>query len=142
MRIIAYSICIVVSIGLIVGCSSIQPPPPAKILDASTHSSTACQKADSMWNDKIIPSLYADLPVLTAPGVLDLIALARTSFTIRSLTNDSDELDGEPRLVSVSYPASRHVAIPESMKVVPTVSSAGCRWRPNLLKRLPYQHWH
>lgn len=100
MRILVYSIFLVVSIGLIVGCSSIQPSPPAKIMDASTHSSTACQKADSMWNDKIIPTMYGDLPALTAPGVLDLIALARTSFTIRSLTNDSDELDvGHRKLV-------------------------------------------
>ena len=100
MRILVYSIFLVVGIGVIVGCSSIQPSPPAKILDASTHSSTACQKADSMWNDKIIPTIYGDLPALTAPGIRDLITLARTSITIRSLTNDSDELDmGHRKLV-------------------------------------------
>jgi hypothetical protein len=100
MRILDYSIVLVVSIGVIVGCSNIQSSRPAKILDASTHSLTACQKADSMWNDKIIPTTYVDLPALTAPGVLDLITLARTSFTIRSLTNDSDELDeGHRKLV-------------------------------------------
>lgn len=100
MRILVYSIFIVVSIGLIVGCSSIQPSPPAKILNTSTDSLTACQKADSMWNDKIIPTMYGDLPTLTSPGVWDLFTLARTSFTIRSLTNDSDELDvGHRKLV-------------------------------------------
>ena len=100
MRILVYSIFLVVGIGVIVGCSSIQPSPPAKILDSSTHSSTACQKAYSMWNDKIIPTMYGDLPALTTPGFLDLITLARTRFTIRSLTNDSDELDvGHRKLV-------------------------------------------
>ncbi len=100
MRIFVYSIFLVFSIGPMVGCSSTEPSPPAKILDASTHSLTACQKADSMWNDKIITTIYGDLPTLTAPGIWDLITLARTSFTIRSLTNDSDELDvGHRKLV-------------------------------------------
>jgi uncharacterized protein YceK len=100
MRILVFIISIVVSIGVLAGCSSIQPSPPAKITDASTLSLTACQKADSMWNDKIIPTLYGDLPALTAPGVLDLFSLAQTGFTIRSLTNDSDELDvGHRKLV-------------------------------------------
>jgi hypothetical protein len=100
MRIPVYSIVLVFSVGLIVGCSSIQPSPPAKIMDASTHSFTACQNADSMWNDKIIPTIYGDLPALTTPGVLDLVTLAQTGFTIRSLTNDSDELDvGHRKLV-------------------------------------------
>jgi hypothetical protein len=53
-----------------------------------------------MWNDKIIPSMYNDLPALTAPGVLDLFKLVQTSFTIRALTNNSDELDlGHRKLV-------------------------------------------
>jgi hypothetical protein len=100
MRIPVYSIGIVISIGLIVACSSIQPSPPAIILDASTISFTACQKADFMWNDKIIPTMYGDLPPLTSPGVWDLFTLAKTSFTIRSLANDSDELDvGHRKLV-------------------------------------------
>lgn len=91
---------LVVGIGVLAGCSSIQPSPPAIILDASIHASTACQKADSMWNDKIIPAIYSDLPTLTAPGIWDLFTLAKTSFTIRSLTNDSDELDvGHRKLV-------------------------------------------
>jgi hypothetical protein len=53
-----------------------------------------------MWNNKIIPTLYGELPPLTAPGVWDVIKLAQTGFTIRSLTNDSDELDvGHRKLV-------------------------------------------
>jgi len=100
MRILYFLISVVASIGVLAGCSSIQPSTSAKTTPASTLSWTACQKADSMWNDKIIPTMYGDLPALTAPGILDLITLARTSFTIRSLTNDSDELDvGHRKLV-------------------------------------------
>jgi hypothetical protein len=99
MRVLITLIFFVAGIGVIVGCSSIQPSPAAKIMEAS-HSLTACQKADLMWNDKIIPTIYSELPALTAPGVWDLFTLAKTSFTIRSLTNDSDELDvGHRKLV-------------------------------------------
>jgi hypothetical protein len=72
----------------------------AKNTTASTLSLTACQKADFMWKDKIIPTLYGDLPPLTAPGIWDLFSLVKTGFTIRSLSNDSDELDaGHHKLV-------------------------------------------
>jgi hypothetical protein len=129
MRVLIPLISLVAGIGVIAGCSSIQPPPTAKILDAS-HSLTACEKADFMWKEKIIPTIYSDLPALTAPGVRDIFKLAQTSFTIRSLTNDSDELDvghrklvhawGQ-RLVSDLSQVRERMAIPESMKVVLTV---------------------
>jgi hypothetical protein len=100
MRIHISLIPLIAGIGIITGCSSIQPSSAGKILDTSTQSLTACQKADFMWNNKIIPTIYGDLPALTAPGVLDLLKLAKTSFTIRSLTNESDELDvGHPKIV-------------------------------------------
>lgn len=100
MRILVSVVSLVVGIGVLAGCGSIQPSSAEKILDTSTQSLTACQKADSMWNEKIIPTIYGDLPALTAPGVWDLITLARTGFTIRSLNNDSDELDsGHRKLV-------------------------------------------
>jgi len=100
MRVLIFSlIALVAGVSVIVGCSSFQPSPEVKILDASTRSLTACQKAGLMWNDKIIPTVYGDLPALTAPGVGDLFTLARTSFTIRSLTNDGDELDAGRRKV-------------------------------------------
>ena len=100
MRVLISLISLVAGVGVITGCGSFQPSPAAKLLDAATQSLTACQKADSMWNDKIIPAIYAGLPALTAPGVGDLFKLAKTSFTIRSLTNDSDELDaGHRKLV-------------------------------------------
>lgn len=100
MRVFISLISLVAGAGVMLGCGSFQQSPAAKILDASTQSMTACQKADVMWNDKIIPTIYGDLPALTAPGVWDLFQLAKTSFTIRSLTNESDELDvGRRKLV-------------------------------------------
>lgn len=118
--------------GVIAGCGSIQPSPSTNNLVGSTQTLTACQKADSMWNDKILPTIYADLPALTTPGFLDFFNLAKTSFTIRALSNDSDELDvgrrklvhawgAEARFGSVSSPVRERQAIPGSMKVVPTV---------------------
>lgn len=99
MRVLISLISLVAGAGVIAGCS-FQPSPAAKILDASTPSLTACQKADFMWNDKIIPTIYSDLPALTATGIGDIFKLAQTSFTIRSLTNDGDELDvGRRKLV-------------------------------------------
>lgn len=100
MRIHISFLPLIAGIGVITGCGSIQPSSAGKILDTSAQSLTACQKADFMWNNKIIPTIYGDLPALTAPGVLDLFTLAKTSFTIRSLTNESDELDvGHRKLV-------------------------------------------
>lgn len=101
MRVLISLISLVAGVSVIVGCSSsFQPSPEAKILDASTRSLTACQKADFMWNEKIMSTVYGDLPALTAPGIGDLFKLAQTSFTIRSLTNDGDELDvGRRKLV-------------------------------------------
>jgi hypothetical protein len=100
MRILISLISLVAGAGVVAGCGSVPSSPAAKSLDASRQSLTACQKADLMWNDKIIPTIYADLPALTAPGVGDLLKLAQTHFTIRSLTNDGDELDvGRRKLV-------------------------------------------
>jgi len=106
MRVLISFISLVAGVGIIVGCGSFQPSPEAKTLDASTRSLTACEKADLMWNDKIIPTLYGDLPALTAPGVGDLFKLARTRFTIRSLTNDGDELDAGRRKVVHAWGAA------------------------------------
>lgn len=54
---------------------------------------TACQKADAMWNGKILPSRYAQLPPLASPGLFDLVQLARTSFSIKAFTTEGDELE-------------------------------------------------
>jgi type IV pilus biogenesis protein CpaD/CtpE len=56
MRVPVVSIFLVAGIGVIIGCSSIQPSLSAKIPDPY-RSLTACQKTDLMWNDKIIPTM-------------------------------------------------------------------------------------
>ena len=100
MRVPIFFTLLVAGMGILSGCGSIQPSLPAKSPDNSSQSLTASQKADLIWNDKIIPTIYSDLPALTAPGVLDLFKFAQTSFTIRALTNNSDELDlGHRKLV-------------------------------------------
>lgn len=104
-------ISLVIGIGVLVGCS--KPSRSAQIPNVATHSLTACQQADSIWNDKIIPTIYGDLPPLTTPGVWDLITLARISFTIRSLTNTSDELDeGRRKLIHARGAVARFRFVP------------------------------
>jgi len=61
---------------------------------------TACQKVDSMWNDKIAPSRYDQLPPLTSPGIFDLLKLASSSFSVKALTAEGDELEeGRRKLI-------------------------------------------
>jgi len=53
-----------------------------------------------MWNNKIVPSRYVHLPPLTSPGVFDLLKLATSSFSIKALTTDGDELEeGRRKLI-------------------------------------------
>jgi hypothetical protein len=100
-------------LGAVAGCAAPKPVTRAKPPDASTRALAACQKADAMWNDKIVPTRYGNLPPLTSPGILDLLTLARTSFTIRSLTNDSDELDeGHRKLVHAFGAEARFRLVP------------------------------
>jgi hypothetical protein len=61
---------------------------------------TACQKADSMWNDRIIPSRYDQLPLLTTPGIFDVLKLLTTRFSVKALTVEGDELEeGRRKLI-------------------------------------------
>ena len=100
MRVLFSMIALVLGAGEVASCTSLNTSPAEKFPEASTRSQTACQKAELMWNDKIVPTVYENLPALTSPGVLDVFTLAKTSFTIRSLTNDGDELDvGHRKLV-------------------------------------------
>jgi len=103
----------VLGLGAAAGCAAPQPVVPARFPDASSRASTACQKVDAMWNDKIVATRYGNLPPLTSPGILDLLTLASTSFTIRSLTNDGDELDaGHRKLVHAFGAEARFRLVP------------------------------
>lgn len=61
---------------------------------------TACQKADSMWTVKIVPSRYEELPPLTSPGIFDLFKLLSSSYSVKALTSEGDELEhGRHKLI-------------------------------------------
>jgi hypothetical protein len=82
------------------GCQSNDPMqfrhPPSPVMT----SGTACQKADSMWNDKIAPSRYEQLPPLTSPGFFDLLRLLSSHFLVKALTAEGDELEeGRRKLI-------------------------------------------
>jgi len=66
MRLFVFLVSLILSLGSVAGCASHQPFQAAKVPDSSTRSLTACQKTDSMWNDKIVPTVYGNLPALTA----------------------------------------------------------------------------
>ena len=85
---------------LVTGCQSADLNPDVLTLNSNTLQRSACQKADAMWNDKIIPSRYDLLPTLTSPGILDLFKLATSSFSIKALTSEGDELEiGRRKLI-------------------------------------------
>ena len=88
---------LIVGAGFFAGCGMLHPTLPAAVAGTSNTALNACEKAEMMWNGKIVPSIYGELPALTAPGLRDLLDLASTRFTIRSLTNDGDELDAGRR---------------------------------------------
>jgi len=53
-----------------------------------------------MWNDKIAPSRYAQLPALTSPGFLDFLKLITGNFALKALTTQGDELEaGRSKLI-------------------------------------------
>ena len=82
------------------GCQSADLRPVARAPHPAAPPRTACQKADAMWNDKILPSRHDALPPLASPGVVDLLALATTHFSVQALTNQGDELEeGRPKRI-------------------------------------------
>ena len=82
------------------GCQSADLIPVARAPDPTLSHRTACQKADSMWNDKIVPSRYEQLPPLSTPGIFDLLRLTMSSFSVKALTTEGDELEeGRHKLI-------------------------------------------
>ncbi len=83
------------------GCKNSAAQPLSPTDDPITPSRSACEKADFMWNDRIVPTQYgAELPALTAPGIWDVFKLAMPGFTVKSLTAGGDELEpGRRKLV-------------------------------------------
>lgn len=65
---------------------------------ASAHRS-ACEKADELWNDRILASRYETLPALTSPGIFDLFSLLNSHFSAKAFTSEGDELEEGRRKV-------------------------------------------
>ena len=74
------------------GCQSADLIPAAPVADRLASGQSACQKADAMWNDRIVPSRHAQLPPLSSPGVFDLLKLLTSGFSVKALSTESDEL--------------------------------------------------
>lgn len=84
----------------VAGCQSAVPLPSAVAATPTQPGLSACQKADSMWNDKILVSRYPTLPPLTSPGLLDLLTLVTGDFSVKALRTQGDELEaGRTKLI-------------------------------------------
>lgn len=82
------------------GCQSADLIVATPTPNASLSPRTACQKADSMWNDRIVPSRYAHLPALTSPGVWEFLKLITGHFSVKALSTQGDELEaGRNKLI-------------------------------------------
>lgn len=82
------------------GCQNAERISHASASNHTASPRTACQKADAMWNDKILPSRYDQLPPLISPGVIDLLTLITPSFSVKALTTEGDELEeGRHKLI-------------------------------------------
>jgi hypothetical protein len=75
------------------GCQSAVPLPSATAAGPMEPAGSACEKADSMWNDNILASRYQTLPPLTSPGLLDLLTLTTGDFSVKALSAGGDELE-------------------------------------------------
>ncbi len=62
-----------------------QAPPAAQL--------GACEKAETMWRDKILPSRYEELPPLSGVGFTDLLAVLNRAFSLKAFTTEGDELE-------------------------------------------------
>jgi hypothetical protein len=80
---------------------------------------SACAKADFIWNERILPSRYTQLPPLAAPGLHDLLKLLSSRYSVKALSHEGDEMEpgrrklvhpfgAEARLKLVVDPASSH----------------------------------
>lgn len=67
-------------------------PPVLAVQPPDAVSLSACEKAEAMWNDKIVPSRYEQLPPLAGAGFTDLLAVLNRAFALDAFTTEGDEL--------------------------------------------------
>jgi hypothetical protein len=59
----------------------------------TTAALSACEKAETMWRTRILPSRYEQLPPLTGVGFTDLLAITHRAFARKAFTTEGDELE-------------------------------------------------
>lgn len=64
-----------------------------------------------MWDDKIVPSRYEQLPPLITPGVFDALRLMTSSFSVKALTTEGDELEEGRRKVIHAFGAEARLRL-------------------------------
>jgi len=92
-------------------CQSADRATVAGAQNSVTSPRTACQKADWMWNDRIVPTRYEQLPPLVTPGILDLLKLATSSFSVKALTAEGDELEAGRRKLIHAFGAEARLRL-------------------------------
>lgn len=81
--------------ALLAGLGSCQEAPSAPGATEDGRQDTAmgaCAKADSVWNEYIVPSRYLQLPPLTDVGLGDFLRILDPSFAVQALTHDGDTM--------------------------------------------------
>lgn len=79
---------VIIALG---GCQG--TPPVAAVQPATTAALSACEKAETMWRTRILPSRYEQLPPLTGVGFTDLLAITHRAFARKAFTTEGDELE-------------------------------------------------
>lgn len=89
------------ALALALASSACQSSGPAAAFPVTVTSGlSACAKADLIWNERILPSRYTELPPLTAPGISDLLRLLSSHYSVKALSHEGDEMEpGRRKLV-------------------------------------------
>ena len=81
-------------LALVLGACQATPP---VVAGPTIVTASACEKADAMWQGKIMPSRYAQLPPLSGVGFTDLLAVMNRAFSLKAFTTEGDELEAGHR---------------------------------------------
>lgn len=66
---------------------------PPVAADPAPVTATACEKAETLWHDRILASRYEQLPPLTSVGFGDFLAVTNRAFSLKAFTSEGDELE-------------------------------------------------
>ena len=79
---------LIVALG---GCQG--TPPVTAVQPPITAALSACEKAETLWRTRILPSRYDQLPPLAGVGFTDLLAITNRTFASKAFTTEGDELE-------------------------------------------------